>query len=70
MGGVDALVVLVAALNHSQAYWAAAAAIAGSVIGSLFLFFIARKGGEAYLHHHTLSARGRICARGFSNMAC
>jgi len=59
VGGVDALVVLVAALDHSQGYWAAAAAIVGSVIGSLFLFFIARKGGEAYLHHHTLSSRGR-----------
>jgi membrane protein YqaA with SNARE-associated domain len=58
VGGVDALVVLVAALSHSQAYWAAAAGIAGSVIGSLILFFIARKGGEAYLHHHTLSSRG------------
>jgi membrane protein YqaA with SNARE-associated domain len=59
VGGVDALVVAVAALDHSQAYWAAAAAIAGSVIGSLLLFFIARKGGEAYLHRHTLSSRGR-----------
>ena len=59
VGGVDAFVVVVAALDHSQAYWAAAAAIAGSVIGSLFLFFIARKGGEAYLHHHTLSSRGQ-----------
>jgi membrane protein YqaA with SNARE-associated domain len=59
VGGVDAFVVVVAALDHSQAYWAAAAAIAGSVIGSLFLFLIARKGGEAYLHHHTLSSRGQ-----------
>jgi membrane protein YqaA with SNARE-associated domain len=59
VGGVDAFVVVVAALDHSQAYWAAAAAIAGSIIGSLFLFFIARKGGEAYLHHHTLSSRGQ-----------
>jgi membrane protein YqaA with SNARE-associated domain len=58
VGGVDALVVAVAALDHSQAYWAAAAAILGSLLGSLFLFFIARKGGEAYLHHHTLSRRG------------
>jgi membrane protein DedA with SNARE-associated domain len=37
---------------------AAAAAILGSLLGSLFLFFIARKGGEAYLHRHTLSSRG------------
>jgi membrane protein YqaA with SNARE-associated domain len=59
VGGVDALVVAVAALDHSQAYWAAAAAIAGSLLGSLFLFYVARKGGEAYLHRHTLSRRGK-----------
>ncbi len=59
MGGVDALVVTLAAIDHSQAYWAAAAAIVGSVAGSLFLFFLARKGGEAYLHRHTLSSRGQ-----------
>jgi membrane protein YqaA with SNARE-associated domain len=58
VGGVDALVVAVAAMDHSQAYWAATAAIVGSLMGSLFLFYIARKGGEAYLHRHTLSARG------------
>ena len=70
VGGVDALVVAVAAIDHSQAYWAAAAAIAGSVGGSLFLFFLARKGGEVYLHRHTLSSRGDTCAPGFSNMVC
>jgi membrane protein YqaA with SNARE-associated domain len=59
VGGVDALVVTVAALDHSQAYWAASAAIVGSLIGSLFLFYLARKGGEAYLHRHTLSPRGQ-----------
>jgi membrane protein YqaA with SNARE-associated domain len=59
VGGVDALVVAVAAIDHSQAYWAAAAAIVGSVGGSLLLFFLARKGGEAYLHRHTLSSRGQ-----------
>jgi membrane protein YqaA with SNARE-associated domain len=59
VGGVDALVVAVAAIDHSKAYWAAAAAIVGSVAGSLFLFFLARKGGEAYLHRHTLSSRGQ-----------
>lgn len=59
MGGVDALVVAVAALDHSNAYGAAAGAIVGSILGSLFLFFIARKGGEAYLHRHSLSTRGQ-----------
>jgi membrane protein YqaA with SNARE-associated domain len=59
VGGVDALVVAVAAIDHSHAYSAAAAAIVGSVGGSLFLFFLSRKGGEAYLHRHTLSGRGQ-----------
>ena len=58
VGGVDALVVLVSALDSSRAYWAAAAAIVGSVAGSLGLFYIARKGGEAYLLRHTTSGRG------------
>ncbi len=58
VGGVDALVILLAALDHSQAYWAACAAIAGSVAGTLGLFYIARKGGEAYLQRYTSSGRG------------
>ena len=58
IGGVDALLVAVAVLDHSQAYWAAAGATLGSVIGSGVLFFIARRGGEAYLERHTLSGRG------------
>jgi len=58
VGGVDALLVAVAVLDHSQAYWAAAGATLGSVIGSGVLFFLARRGGEAYLERHTLSGRG------------
>lgn len=58
VGGVDALIVLVAVMNRSQAYWAAATAIAGSLVGSLILFLIARKGGEEYHRHHTSTARG------------
>jgi len=58
VGGVDALVVVVAVLDHSQAYWAAMTATAGSIIGSLFLFLLARKGGEAYLARYTSSGRG------------
>lgn len=58
VGGVDALVVFMAAVDHAQAYWSAAAAVLGSLIGSVFLFYLARKGGEAYLHRHTLSPRG------------
>jgi membrane protein YqaA with SNARE-associated domain len=58
IGGVDALIVLVAIMNHSQAYLAAGAAIAGSLIGSLVLFGIAYKGGEEYHRRHTSSPRG------------
>ncbi|HZU23889.1 MAG TPA: VTT domain-containing protein [Bryobacteraceae bacterium] len=57
-GGVDALLVGVAVENHRAAYGAACLAILGSLVGSLILFYLARKGGEAFLHRHTLSARG------------
>jgi membrane protein YqaA with SNARE-associated domain len=58
VGGVDAFIVLVAIMSRSQAYLAAATAILGSLIGSLILFMIARKGGEEYHRRHTSSARG------------
>jgi membrane protein YqaA with SNARE-associated domain len=57
IGGVDVLIILIAAVDHAQAYWSAAAAVAGSLIGCLLLFLIARKGGEAYLQRHTVSPR-------------
>ena len=58
IGGVDAVIVLIAVANRSQAYLAALTAIAGSLIGSLILFLIARKGGEEYHHRHTSTPRG------------
>lgn len=58
VAGVDALVVLISALNPSQGYEAALTGTAGSLIGNLLLFFIARKGGEAYLHRHAAGPRG------------
>ena len=57
VGGVDALVVWVSVTNPSAAYLAAGMAVLGSLIGSLVLFLIARKGGEAYLDRHTVSRR-------------
>lgn len=57
-GGVDALLIVVSALDHSSAYTAATAAIVGSIIGSMVLFYIARKGGEHYLNRHTSSGVG------------
>jgi membrane protein YqaA with SNARE-associated domain len=58
VGGVDALIVLVAIVNRTQAYLAATSAILGSLVGSLILFLIARKGGEEYHRRHTSSANG------------
>jgi len=58
IGGVDAFVVLIAIANPSQAYWSAAMAIGGSMIGAMILFLIARKGGEEYLHRYTSHGRG------------
>lgn len=58
VGGVDAVIVLIAAVSHAQAYLAALAAILGSLVGSLILFLIAFKGGEEYHRHHTSTARG------------
>lgn len=65
VGGVDALLVWVAITNPQAAYSAAVVAIGGSIVGSLILFFIARKGGEAYLDRHTLSSRGARFRRWF-----
>jgi membrane protein YqaA with SNARE-associated domain len=58
IGGVDALIVVIAVVSRSQAYLAAATAVLGSWVGSLILFLIARKGGEEYHRRHTSSARG------------
>jgi membrane protein YqaA with SNARE-associated domain len=58
VGGVDAGIVLIAIASRSQAYLAATTAVLGSLAGSLFLFLVARKGGEEYHRHHTSSSRG------------
>lgn len=58
VGGVDALVVVVAAANHSAAWAAAGMGVLGSLVGSLALFYMARKGGEAYLARFTSTGRG------------
>lgn len=56
-GGVDALLVVLAAAAPAMAYFDAAAAIVGSAIGSMFLFYLARKGGQRYLDARTASGR-------------
>lgn len=44
--------------DHTAALSGAAMATLGSVIGSLVLFFFARRGGEALLERYTISGRG------------
>jgi len=54
---VDALVIATAAVSPGQALLAASAAVLGSAIGCMFLFFLARRGGQAYLDRATTSGR-------------
>jgi membrane protein YqaA with SNARE-associated domain len=58
IGGVDALVIFVSIATPQSAYPAAGMAVLGSLIGSLFLFIVARKGGEAYLDKYTVTPQG------------
>ena len=58
VGGVDALLVLLVAVNHDIAYLCAALATVGSLAGSLILFYIARRGGQAFLDKYTSGGRG------------
>lgn len=53
--GVDFLLVTMAAHSARAGYLSATLAIFGSVIGNLILYYIGRKGGEAYLDRKTQS---------------
>ncbi len=65
VGGVDLLLVNVAAARPSLAYVAALCAIAGSMLGSAVLFAIARKGGELMLAKYIAGRRGARMHRWF-----
>ena len=58
VSSVDGLVILLAVQSPGSAYITAALAVVGSLIGSLILFWIARRGGEAYFEHHSQTRRG------------
>jgi membrane protein YqaA with SNARE-associated domain len=58
VGGVDAVLIAFAVDDPAQAYLAAAAATIGSLVGSLILFGIARKGGEVLLSKHISTRTG------------
>jgi membrane protein YqaA with SNARE-associated domain len=56
---VDALLIAVSTVSPTHAYLAAMFAVIGSLIGSIILYLIARKGGEMLLAGHTSHNRGR-----------
>jgi membrane protein YqaA with SNARE-associated domain len=58
VSGVDALLIAIATNEPQLAYLAATLAIAGSLAGSLILFFLARKGGDVLLSKHISTAGG------------
>ncbi len=64
-GGVDALLLVVAARRPDLAWLAAAAAVIGSIMGTWLLYTLARKGGQAYLEKHALHRRGRLLQEWF-----
>jgi membrane protein DedA with SNARE-associated domain len=65
--GVDVLLVLVAIQDPAIGYLSAALAVAGSLAGSVFLFQIGRKGGEAYLNEKTRKGWGKKFRRWFDH---
>jgi membrane protein YqaA with SNARE-associated domain len=64
-GGVDALVITVAALDPSSAIICAVLATLGSLAGNIVLFHLARKGGQKYLDKYTHRGRGELFRRWF-----
>src|SRR5687767_931607 len=63
--GVDALVIFLAARTPSSAWMFAALAVLGSVLGNLFLFSLARRGGEIYLRKRSSHPRSQRFRRWF-----
>jgi membrane protein YqaA with SNARE-associated domain len=59
VGGVDALLIAVSARRPEAAYWSAACAVIGSLIGCSILFGIARKGGEVFLAKYISHGQGK-----------
>lgn len=55
---VDALLTFLSAKNPGSAALCAVLAVLGSVAGSMFLYWISQRGGEAYLERHAVTARG------------
>ena len=64
-GGVDLLLALLSAKKPELAGVFASLTVIGSLIGGMALFYIARKGGEAYLVKYTADGRGQTLKRWF-----
>jgi membrane protein DedA with SNARE-associated domain len=56
---VDVLLVATAAANPRLGYWCAGLATLGSTVGCLFLFYLGKKGGEAYFERKTRTGWGK-----------
>jgi membrane protein YqaA with SNARE-associated domain len=65
VGGVDALLVLLAAKRPESAWLLIGLATVGSFAGSIFLYLLARRGGQAYLDRRTASGWGLRMRRWF-----
>lgn len=59
-GGADVVVMLLAHQNHAMMPVYVIAAVIGSTIGSLVLYFASRKGGEAVLRKFSPEKRARV----------
>lgn len=64
-GGVDLLLITLSAKNPEHAFLFATVTVIGSLIGGMVLFYLARKGGEAYLVKYTMDGRGQTLRRWF-----
>jgi membrane protein YqaA with SNARE-associated domain len=62
---VDALIVAVLVQDSARAPITLLGAIAGSIVGNVALYYIARKGGQAYLDRLTSGPRGQKFRRWF-----
>jgi membrane protein DedA with SNARE-associated domain len=66
-GGLDWLLVLIAVNSPEQWYWLACLSVAGSVLGCLFLYYIARRAGEAMLAKYRRRPRFQRFERWFQH---
>lgn len=64
---VDALLIATAVVDPGTAYLSALLAVMGSLAGSLFLFHLARKGGQAYLDRVVSPERATAARNRFHN---